>query len=170
MNGPTPVRQDIGPGGEPIEWYRPDPRGKLWRAWGVGTALVVAGAGLGVTLFSFQHLGIAVQVAMTVLALVSTAAGPILVLRAAFSVLSDETCLILHSDGVVYTDDRQRFFVAWDDLVDTAYDGAADALRFSTEEGEHTIERPHFTDIGPVELVERVDAVRRKALLNIFRG
>jgi hypothetical protein len=151
-----------------IEWYRPDLRRRLYRAWLVGSGLVTAGSLLGVMLYVSTEMSSLARLAVTLLAVVSTASGPAVVLWKAFRVLSDETVLVLGSVGLSYTAGEAGFTVPWNDVDEVVYDAAADALVVRAKGREHVVRRPRFVDVAPVELVERIRRVRRRALMGLI--
>ena len=110
-----------------------------------------------------------VRFLLILLAVVLSAAGPLYVVITAIRSLADETCLVLRSDGVHYLSKEGSFFVRWRDVVASAYDEEEDALRIQTETTELLIRHPHFVGVKSRQLAERLDDVRRRALLGLIR-
>lgn len=153
-----------------VEWHRPDPRRRLYKAWIAGSLILVGGAAvLAQVIGAADSFGPVTRLLLVVLSVALSAAGPLLVVITAIRALADDTCLVLRSDGIHYIGNDDSFFVRWRDVVAATYDEQADAMRIETESDVRSVVHPQFLGMKSQELVKRVDDIRRRALLGLIR-
>lgn len=155
-----------------LEWFRPDLRRRLYRAWGVGGLFVVIGA--LATGGVFTHLGATFDPGVFGLlgaGLAFTVLGMAIMIVASMRVLGDERCLVVRSDGVRFdVRDEPGRVVAWERIDSVSVDPDDGALCIATDgaDGARDLRIPlRFDDIDNAALAERLMATRRKALMGI---
>lgn len=165
----SPSRTD----GFVVEWFRPDLRRTLYRAWRYGAGMVAFGSlatGLVFTrLGTSTHWGAFGALAV---GLCTTVAGMLLMLFASLRALSHDTCLVVCSDGVRLDEgERQGRLMAWEDIDRVSVEPETGALRIESDDADRAGLRLdlRFADIDNEALAQRLLDVRRKALMGILR-
>jgi hypothetical protein len=161
------------PEGFVVEWFRPDLRRSLFRAWRYGASLVAVGSlATGVV---FTRLGTSVHWgAFTALGvgLVLTIAGLVLMIGSSLRVIGVDTCLVVRSDGVRLDEgERPGALYAWERIDRVSVEAGTGALCIDTDgEGPGRLRIDvRFADIDNDTLAQRLLDVRRKALMGLLR-
>lgn len=169
--GPRPPARDDAAGLN-LEWFRPDPRPRLYRTYAIGVLLLLIGMGCCAAGFLGLRTGAggseAAYTALMLAGLTAVASAMVLFVRRALWVLADETCLILRVDGVRFERSGASTQVPWEVIDAVRADG--DAVFISTDDarlGEIRV-RARFTDIDARELARRIEATRRRALMGLL--
>ncbi|MEZ4472779.1 MAG: hypothetical protein R3F60_18740 [bacterium] len=154
-----------------LEWFRPDPRPRLYRTYGVGVALILAGA----LLCGWAFLGLRAPgpeegraAIVMIVGLLLTAGGMLLMVRRVLLVLADDTCLVLRVDGLRFDRAGARTLVPW-----TAIDrveAVGDRLRIETDDPRLGVVEigTRFTDLSAAEVARRIGETRRRALMGLL--
>lgn len=153
-----------------VEWFRPDARSPLIKLWVTTGLMVILGiifVGLFVT--ALFPLPAGARTLFAVLGLGLAAAGPLLAAVRSIRILSDETYLLLRSDGVVLQEPEQSTRVEWTELADVSFEEGGMAVLLHLDEGEPVAIRGRFLGIDGPGLARRVKEVRRDALMGLLR-
>jgi hypothetical protein len=152
-----------------IEWYRADPWPRMRRVLITGPAALTAG-GLIVFLSLITHQSVEVRIAAAVAGFALVGGGALLTMVGMHRILRDEVCLAIRTDGVMVQTSGKESLVGWDEL---------DGVRWDKERGELVLERGRsapqitvdrkFARIDGPTLVQRIEATKRKAALNLLR-
>lgn len=150
---------------EAIAWLRPDPRKRLYPAWGLGVLLVIVGAGCCGLFF---HLAKPNSALLLLVGLSSILLGMLTMVFSAFKVLSDNTCILWTKDALIYRDqDNRRTEITWSQIS-----------RFNFDEEQRYIEvlwsdtqrvKLHLNQMGvdPKHLCKVLKEEQRKSLMGI---
>jgi hypothetical protein len=82
-------------------------------------------------------------------------------------VLMEESYLALRTDGALYQTDAERSFVAWDDVEEVRWDGAA--VQFVRHDGSAWARNERYAGIDGARLAKRAADVRRRALFGLIK-
>ena len=152
-----------------LEWYRPDPRRRLFRPWAYGVLLVCLGAFL-CALFFAQVLPEPGAAILLFSGLGSILGGLLTFVLSALKILQDETCVALRVEGVLYREiSGQIHQFPWAEIDDvTAAEDSALHLLISVE-GRVRPERLRVAGLrlNAQALAARILEVRRQILLGL---
>lgn len=169
--GSTPPTHDDSAGVN-LEWFRPDPRPKLYRTYFIGMLMLLSGMGCCAAGFFGLRVGSGFSegayTALMIIGVLTVASAMVLFVRRALWVLGDETCLVLRVDGVRFERAGAATHVPWDVIESVRADG--EALCIDTDDprlGQMRV-RVRFTDIDAAELATKIEATRRRALMGLL--
>lgn len=154
-----------------IEWFRPDPRRRLYPMWAI-SAVLMAG-GILVCAWSFVRIARGQEDA---LALTGLIVGLLTVLAAmgrvvflTVRVLSNETCVGLRVDGLVHRDRAGTTTVMPWSAIDSVRGEGARLVLYTDEQGPGVLEVPtEGMDLSAQDLSARILDTRRKALMGLL--
>lgn len=155
-----------------LEWFRPDPRPRLYRTYGLMVLLLLCGMGccaagfLGLrTGAQGSELGAA---GMLVLGVVAVASAMVLMVRKAVLVLADDTCLVLRVDGLLFMRKQGDILVAWDQIDTIESCGERVLIQTDDRYMGSIVLRPRFIDVDADQLVKKMRATRQRALMGLY--
>lgn len=152
-----------------VEWYRPDPRRRLFRPWLFAVCLVCTGA-LACALFFINALPEPGAAFLLFCGLGAILGGMLTIVLSALKVLEDETCISLREEGLLYRDcsgEIQQF--PWELLDEVSLDRDRRGFITLRIEGRAGYSRLQATSMqrSPEALVERIREVQRHLLLGL---
>jgi hypothetical protein len=129
--------------------------------------LTAGGLIVFLSLVTRQPLDVRVAAAVAGFALI--AGGALVTMLGMHRILRDDVCLALRTDGVVLQSSGRESLVVWDELDGVRWDEARHELILEREGAPPlTIERSFARIDGPA-LVQRIEATKRKAAMNLLR-
>jgi hypothetical protein len=151
-----------------VQWYRPTPHRRLLRQWAVGATLVTIGVfTVGLSLSNLLDLATPARVVLALVGMAATISGPTLTTVGSVRIMSEETYLLLRTDGVELASDQERWFVPWSEVDEVRWDAAAHAVVLARgDEERHVSGAFHGVD-GP-RLASEMTLVRRRALMGLL--
>jgi hypothetical protein len=156
-----------GPRGALVRWYRPDQSAAVVRALAAAIALVLVGSFIfaGVFYAGERATGV-LRVLPGVVGVLTTVAGPLCAIVGLRRALFHDVYLALHTDGVVWNDVAERWFVYWDDLARVRYDAGEGVVLLERRghDGAASLRvREKMYGCSREELARVLDEARRKA-------
>lgn len=165
----APPSQSVGIN---LEWFRPDPRPRLYRTYGVMVLLMLSGMGCCAAGFlglrTHSDTSEAGAIALLLLGVAAVASAMVLMVRKALQVLADETCLVLRVDGLLFVRQHGQFIVAWERI--DAIEVQDDRVLIQTDDPQLGQIRlaPRFTDVDAPTLTEKMRHTQRSALMGLY--
>lgn len=151
-----------------VQWYRPTPHRRLLRQWAVGATLVTIGVfTVGLSLSNLFELATAARVVLALVGMAATIAGPTLTTVGSVRIMSEETYLLLRTDGVELTTDEERWFVPWSEVDEVRWDATQSAVVLARG-GEERQVSGVFQGIDGPTLASEMTLVRRRALMGLL--
>jgi hypothetical protein len=155
-----------------LEWFRPDPRPRLYRTYGLMVFLLLVGMGCCAAGFLGLRMGSETSEVGATLLLVlgvgAVASAMILMVRKAVQVLADETCLVLRVDGLLFVRQHDQFVVPWERI--DAIEAQNDRVLIRTDDPQLGVLllAPRFADVDASQLAEKMITTRRSALMGLY--
>ncbi len=120
---------------EAIAWLRPDPRQRLYPAWGLGVLLLLVGSACcGI----FFHQAIPDSIFLLIIGLGAILAGMMTMVLSALKVLSDETCLLWTQQAFIYRDQNaKRSEWKWSEITNFRYQAGQDFIEVHHSHGDY---------------------------------
>ena len=150
---------------EAIAWLRPDPRKRLYPAWGLGVLLLIVGSGCcGI----FFHQAIPDSALLLVVGLLSVLLGMLTMVFSAFKVLSDNTCLLWTQKSLIYRDqDNRRTEMLWSEITELIAMEEQQYIEVIWADSQHLKLHLNLMGVSPLKLSQILKEEQRKSLMGI---
>ena len=150
---------------EAIAWLRPDPRQRLYPAWGLGVLLLIVGSTCcGI----FFHQAMPDSALLLMVGLGSVLCGMLTMVISALKVLSDETCLLWTQQALIYRDQNaRRSEWPWSDIEKIYYPESQEYIELTHINGEYLKVHVRSMRLDPQLLCRVLKEEQRRALMGL---
>ncbi len=158
-SGPLPVM---------LEFFRLDRSDVIVPTLTIAIALTMIGSLLVAAGFVVHRYGTSFEHLLTTIGILSTAAGPTIVILRLRRVLTDESYVALRTDGVALHKGTVETLVRWEELTEVHFDEARKAVVLERGDQGEVLVTERFAGIDHAALAKRIDDLRRKASFNLL--
>ena len=150
---------------EAVAWLRPDPRQRLYPAWGLGVLLLIVGSTCcGI----FFHQAIPDSALLLMVGLGSVLCGMLTMVVSALKVLSDETSLLWTKQALIYRDQSaRRSEWLWSEIEEFRYEESQEYIELIRSNGDYLKVHIRSMRLDPKLLCQVLKEERRRALMGI---